>query len=142
MAAPVSYDEVIPGTRRLFDEHGKNLPGDERLLKHGDIVLVPQPTESPNDPLNWKPWRKIWHSFLVLFVVGMTAATSNVAGSGADGVNEEYGISYDVFNTGAGVLFIGIGYWCLLSSPAVHLYGRRILYLIGKLYWHFQPRDF
>ncbi|KAK5091509.1 Major facilitator superfamily transporter [Lithohypha guttulata] len=134
MATPVSYDEVIPGTRRLFDEHGQNLPGDERLLKHGDIVLVPQPTESPNDPLNWKPWRKIWHSFLVLFVVGMTAATSNVAGSGADGVNEEYGISYDVFNTGAGVLFIGIGYWCLLSSPAVHLYGRRILYLIGMIW--------
>lgn len=132
MSLQAPYEEVIPGTRRLFDEHGKPLPGDAALLKHGDIVLVPQPTGSPNDPLNWSMARKIWHSFLVLFVVGLTAATSNVAGSGSDGVNEEYGISYDVFNTGAGVLFIGIGYWCLLSSPAVHLYGRRILYLIGK----------
>ena len=134
MASQPGFEEVIPGTRRLFDEHGKNLPGDEALLKHGDIVLVPQPTESPNDPLNWSIGRKILHSSLVLFVVGLTAATSNIAGSGADGVNEEYGISYSVFNTGAGVLFIGIGYWCFLSSPAVHLYGRRNLYLIGMLF--------
>lgn len=126
--------EFLPGTRRLFDENGKTLPGDEHLLKHGDIVLVPQPTDSPDDPLNWSLWRKTWHSALVLFVVGLTAATSNDAGSGSDGVNEEYDISYDVFNTGAGVLFAAIGYWCLLSSPAVHLYGRRILYLVSMLF--------
>ncbi|KAK5947094.1 Major facilitator superfamily transporter [Knufia obscura] len=134
MSQQTDFEEVIPGTRRLFDENGNTLPGDEHLLKHGDIVLVPQPTESPNDPLNWSNARKIWHSFLVLFVVGLTAATSNNAGSGADGVGEEFGIGYDVFNTGAGVLFIGIGYWCFLSSPAVHLYGRRLLYLIGMLF--------
>ncbi|WYZ46590.1 hypothetical protein EsH8_IX_000815 [Colletotrichum jinshuiense] len=145
MAAPqdgFEEPEVIPGTRRLYDENGNNLPGDASLLKHGDIVLVPQPTESPNDPLTWSLTRKIWHSVLVLYIVGLTAATSNNAGSGADGVNEEYGISYDAFNTGAGVLFIAIGYWTLLSSPLVHLYGRRLGYLIsmivniGGLIWY------
>ncbi|GJD03671.1 Major facilitator superfamily transporter [Colletotrichum higginsianum IMI 349063] len=141
-SAPVGEAEVIPGTRRLYDENGNNLPGDASLLKHGDIVLVPQPTESPNDPLRWSLPRKIWHSCLVLYIVGLTAATSNNAGSGADGVNEEYGIGYDAFNTGAGVLFIAIGYWTLLSSPLVHLYGRRLGYLIsmivniGGLIWY------
>lgn len=135
MAAPqMEFEEVIPGTRRLFDENGNNLPGDASLLKHGDIVLVPQPTESPNDPLRWSQPRKIWHSILVLYIVALTAATSNNAGSGSDGVNAEYGISYDVFNTGAGVLFIAIGYWTLLSSPLVHLYGRRLGYLISMLF--------
>lgn len=134
MATPqIESEEFIPGTRRLYDENGNNLPGDASLLKHGDIVLVPQPTESPNDPLRWSKPRKIWHSILVLYMVGLTAATSNNAGSGSDGVNEEYGISYDVFNTGAGVLFIAIGYWTLLSSPLVHLYGRRLGYLISLL---------
>lgn len=134
MSHSADFNEVLPGTRRLFDEHGKNLPGDANLKKHGDIVLVPQPTDSPNDPLNWSLPRKAWHSALVIYVVALTAATSNDAGSGSDGVNTELGISYDVFNTGAGVLFIAIGYWCLLSSPAVHLYGRRLLYLIGMLF--------
>lgn len=135
-------EEIIPGTRRLYDENGHSLTGDSSLQKSGSIVLVPQPTNSPNDPLRWSLWRKIWHSLLVLYMVGFTAATSNNAGSGSDGVNEEYGISYDVFNTGAGVLFIGIGYWALLSSPLVHLYGRRLGYLaslvlnIGGLIWY------
>ncbi|KAF1954831.1 major facilitator superfamily transporter [Byssothecium circinans] len=135
-------EEIIPGTRRLYDENGNILPGDSSLQKINDIVLIPQPTESPNDPLRWSLVRKTWHSLLVLYMVGLTAATSNNAGSGSDGVNEEYGISYGVFNTGAGVLFLGIGYWALLSSPLVHLYGRRLGYLvslvfnIGGLIWY------
>ncbi|KAJ3960435.1 Major facilitator super transporter [Colletotrichum tropicale] len=153
MAAPQHHTsdfeehEVIPGTRRLYDENGSTFSSDASLLKHGDIVLVPQPTDSPNDPLRWSLARKIWHSCLVLYIVGLTAATSNNAGSGADGVNEEYGISYDVFNTGAGVLFVAIGYWTLLSSPLVHLYGRRLGYLIsmllniGGLIWYARITD-
>ncbi|KAI4519547.1 MFS general substrate transporter [Schizophyllum commune Loenen D] len=118
--------EALPGTRRLFDSEG-------HVTKHGDVVLIPQPTDSPNDPLQWSLARKIWHTALVCFVTALTAATSNSAGSAADGFNEELGIDYSSFNTGAGILFIGIGYWVLFSSPAVHLYGRRILYLVSMI---------
>lgn len=132
LPAVIDIDEVLPGTRCVFiDESASSNSANGLLQKHDGIVLVPQPTQSPNDPLNWSLWRKIWHTALVCFAVALTAATSNVAGSASTGVNEEYGISYDVFNTGAGVLFLAIGYWTLLSSPAVHLYGRRILYLVG-----------
>lgn len=136
--APAQDDsEDLPGTRRLFDSEGHMLltPGGDAtsLKKHGDIVLIPQPTDSPNDPLQWSYARKIWHTALVCFVTAMTAATSNDAGSASDGFNENLGIDYSYFNTGAGVLFIGIGYWTLLSSPAVHLYGRRLLYLIAMI---------
>ena len=34
---------------------------DRGLLKHdatGQIVLVPQPSDSPNDPYNWPRWKK------------------------------------------------------------------------------------
>ncbi|KAI8717623.1 hypothetical protein NCS52_00838800 [Fusarium sp. LHS14.1] len=130
----ITIDEVLPGTRRLFTDEWASVSGDSGLEKHGDIILVPPPTKSPNDPLNWSLARKIWHSFLVCYIVALTAATSNTAGAAGVGVNEEYGISYDVFNTGAGVLFIAIGYWTLLSSPATHLYGRRILYLVGTVW--------
>ncbi|EMT70856.1 hypothetical protein FOC4_g10009329 [Fusarium odoratissimum] len=137
MAVPSArdLDEVLPGTRRLFaDEHASVASGDASIEKHGDVILVPPPTKSPNDPLNWSLARKTWHSFLVCYIVALTAATSNVAGAASTGVNEQYGISYDVFNTGAGVLFVAIGYWTLLSSPATHLYGRRILYLVGTVW--------
>ena len=48
---------------------------DLSLLKHGTgrnahIVLVPQPSDDPNDPLNWPKWKKhmvsssrsLWHA--------------------------------------------------------------------------------
>jgi MFS family permease len=127
---PTPYDEVLPGTRRMFDSSGHALPGDADLKRHGDIVLVPQPTDSPNDPLHWSLHRKIWHSLLVCFVTALTAATSNDAGSAQYNENLELGVSYASFNTGAGILFLGIGYWTLLMSPLAWLYGRRLPYLI------------
>jgi MFS family permease len=131
----MEYNEELPGTHRIFDADGKPLfPGDPSLKRHGDIVLVPQPTDSPNDPLHWSLPRKLWHSLLVCFVTALTAATSNDAGAAQYNENLELGISYGSFNTGAGILFAGIGYWTLLSSPAVYLYGRRILYLVGMTF--------
>jgi MFS family permease len=97
---------------------------------NGNIILTPPPTSSPNDPLNWPFARKVLHCILVCFVTGFTAATANDAASAQTGMNADLGISYNTMNTGAGVLFIGIGYFTLLISPAAWLYGRRITYLI------------
>lgn len=115
---------LLPGTVRLFDV------GEGGVLDSTEITLIPQPTESPDDPLRWSKLRRYWHALLCCFIAGLTAATSNDAGSAADSQNEELGISYDQINNAAGVLFIAIGYMTLLLSPTVTLYGRRINYLI------------
>lgn len=117
-------EEQLAGTRRLFTR-------DETTGKYNEhIILSPEPTTSPNDPLNWSFGRKCWHASLVLFITGFTAATSNDAGSAGDGLLHDLGIAYSVENTAAGVLFIGIGYWTLLGSPIPTLYGRRLQYFI------------
>jgi MFS family permease len=120
--------DFIPGTTRLVEE--PDHASTSHLKKHGDIILSPQPTNSPNDPLNWSLPRRCWHAVLLCFITALTAATSNDAGSAQDGMNNDLGISYNAMNTGAGVLFIGIGYFTLLISPAAWLYGRRITYLV------------
>lgn len=120
-------EQPLPGTLQLFVQDNGN-------LRDQELVLVPPPTTSPNDPLNWSPWRKYWHAALVLFITGLTAATSNSAGAAGEGMLDDLGISYGVANTAAGVLFIGIGYWTLLASPMPWLYGRRIQYLICLLF--------
>ncbi|KAG4266607.1 hypothetical protein FPRO03_01891 [Fusarium proliferatum] len=112
--------EHLIGTQRIIVSEGHR------------VTLNPQPTNSPNDPLNWSPWRKYWHAFLVLFIVGLTAATSNSAGSASDALLAK-GISDSTENTGAGVLFAGIGYTTLLLSPLPALYGRRSTYLLCLL---------
>lgn len=54
MAAP--REDIVPGTVHLVDtQHemrSRHLEGNK------DIVLVPQPSNDPEDPLNWSPSRK------------------------------------------------------------------------------------
>lgn len=57
--------EHVPGTAPLSElgrEAFVNVSGvDSAFLKHdptGKIVLVPQPSDSPNDPYNWPRWKK------------------------------------------------------------------------------------
>ena len=56
--------EHVPGTAPLNELGAEiyNTSGvDSSLLKHdptGQIVLVPQPSDSPNDPYNWPRWKK------------------------------------------------------------------------------------
>lgn len=75
----------------------------------------------------------MWHFILVSFITGLTAATSNDATSASDYMNEAYNISYNAFNTGAGILFIFIGWSTIFFAPLSSLYGRRITYIICLL---------
>mmetsp|Transcript_2 Transcript_2/g.2 ORF Transcript_2/g.2 Transcript_2/m.2 type:complete len:577 (+) Transcript_2:296-2026(+) len=133
------YDEdFVPGTTNIFssaDDSSIDSSSSGRPLKKNKkgIILLPQPSDSPNDPLNWSTPRKMWHFFLLSFITGLTAAVSNDAGAAQDSLNEIYGISYDSMNTGAGVLFLFIGWSCIFFAPASSLYGRRITYLICLL---------
>jgi hypothetical protein len=52
----------VPGTVLLNDE-AAHVESVTQGLKHGKgkdshIVLSPQPSADPNDPLNWSPWKK------------------------------------------------------------------------------------
>lgn len=57
--------EHVPGTALLRDLGRTDLEtavdADYGSLKHdatGQIVLVPQPSDSPNDPYRWPRWKK------------------------------------------------------------------------------------
>ncbi|GAM82396.1 hypothetical protein ANO11243_003750 [Dothideomycetidae sp. 11243] len=111
------------GTVRIYDE-----------FRSDGVVLLPHPTSSPNDPLNWSLARKTLSASIVLFITALTAATSNSAGSAGDQLVNDYGITWDQVNAAAGVLFVGIGYGTLLLSSAPWLYGRRSSYLVCMLF--------
>lgn len=68
--------EHVPGTAPLSDRNG-----DEEYtsqMKHGsgkdkDIILVPQPSDSPRDPLNWPLWKRD----LIFFILCSCSAIAN-----------------------------------------------------------------
>lgn len=129
-------EDYVPGTTNIFasaDDSSSNHSGKPLKKNSKGIILLPQPSDSPNDPLNWSRPRKMWHFLVVSFITGLTAAIANDAGATQDSLNEAYGISYDAMNTGAGVLFIFIGWSCMFFAPASSLYGRRITYILCLL---------
>ena len=77
--AIIDYPQV-PGTALLSDKidaesHHRHGNLDTSMLRHAkgrdsDIVLVPQPSRSPNDPLNWPLWKKD----LMLFIICIDTA--------------------------------------------------------------------
>jgi len=64
--------EHVPGTA-IMNDASQELSGvDTSRLKHGrgrdaHIVLVPQPSNDPNDPLNWPQWKK---EMIIILVSG------------------------------------------------------------------------
>lgn len=123
-----SHDDYIPGTVNIYDWNAR----DDQLVKtnKNGLILVPQPSNSVNDPYNWSSLKRYWNLAVLAFITGFTAATSNDAGSVQDSLNQKYGISYDAMNTGAGVLFVGIAWATFILAPSASLYGRKISYFV------------
>lgn len=131
----VEDDEEVPGTRYYVhdDDARAVLPdgSDAALKRCGSVVLCPQPSDSPNDPLNWRTARKSWHLLVIMMFTGFTAAISNITAGAQEHMNAEVGEYMDDIMTYAnGVLFIGIGLMCYVLAPSAFLYGRRVAYLL------------
>jgi hypothetical protein len=68
--------QMPPGTAKLdlkFDKDNlTNLDEDLALKRDGDTILIPQPTNNPNDPLNWSP---VWKNGTLAILAFMLAVT-------------------------------------------------------------------
>lgn len=71
------YGVDVPGTAPLevlanatYNEHASNNIDDLKHDKTGRFILIPQPSNDPQDPLNWSRWRKEMFIFATIWGVG------------------------------------------------------------------------
>lgn len=69
-----SHLEHVPGTALLTDVQGLNTSPLRHEKSSSDILLVPQPSNSPNDPLNWPLWKKDFMLFLICIDTAVVGA--------------------------------------------------------------------
>ncbi|KAF9891711.1 hypothetical protein FE257_003723 [Aspergillus nanangensis] len=116
-------DVPIPGTVRLVDLEGSS--NRQHVKGQSDIILIPQPTRDPNDPLNWSPRRRlnasICHVAWVLFGSGVINALSSAYLI----IEEETSISMTDLNLGNGLMYLFFGWGSMLSQPLALNFGRR-----------------
>jgi MFS family permease len=123
--APVA----VPGTVHLVDV------GDQQASsksKNG-IELIPRPSDDPEDPLNWSPARKRLAVAMVVVYTFGTGMPLTFQYSVLSDITRDTGISTASLVQGTGVMFLFLGFGCLLWQPIALTYGRRGVYLISTL---------
>lgn len=131
--------EIVPGTAFMSDKgelppEYREVPMDQ--LKHGrgrfkDVILVPQPSDSPNDPLNWPQWKKE----MILIIVGLSAAVVGAFGPmlspGFVEISKELNITPDVLGQATAWLILTIGLGLFVANPLAKIFGKRPVYIVA-----------
>ncbi|KAI1612640.1 major facilitator superfamily domain-containing protein [Exophiala viscosa] len=127
------HTDVIPGTVHLVDLagtlHVKHNEGGQK-----DIVLLPQPTNEYDDPLNWSKGRKLLCACLLLLAVFSADIMTTLLSAAEVDMSAETGIPISTLNQGISVqyFFFGWSNW-LLWQPMGLTFGRRPCLLAGAL---------
>ncbi|KAI0012990.1 putative MFS transporter [Xylariaceae sp. FL0662B] len=119
--------DVIPGTEIIFA--GREI-GDSTAA---ELVLIPQPTDNPEDPLNWsRTWKGIviLNQFVFVFVSIMTPLSISPM---TQIFQEEFHKTLPEVNMLFGAAAITLGFANLLVVPAANVFGRRPVILICGL---------
>ncbi|VEU23247.1 DEKNAAC104370 [Brettanomyces naardenensis] len=123
-------EEWIPGTVHFVDID-KSL--DVQHNGDSDLVLIPQPSEDPNDPLKWSSLKKNLQFLLLWFWAFLTAVATNWSGPAWTDWTVDFNTTYTILNntSAVGWCFLGVG--CLILQPTAMKFGRRGVYIFATL---------
>lgn len=104
------------------------------LKRDGDVILQPQPSDSPNDPLNWSPVWKESIMVILAFSSGVTTALGPMVTPGLHIVAAKYNVSIDT----AASLLIGflafwIGFTTFFTAAGANIWGKRPFFVISTI---------
>ncbi|KAJ3950022.1 uncharacterized protein N0V96_001158 [Colletotrichum fioriniae] len=131
--AQTNGDGLPPGTTRLIDVDGTVISKHATGSDEADIVLIPRPSEDPEDPLNWTKKRKWLATSCVLVYTVMIAIPSSAVYSVVTPIRKATGLSLSDINNGTGIMFLFYGWGCLIWQPFALQYGKRPAYLASLI---------
>ncbi|KAH8753563.1 major facilitator superfamily domain-containing protein [Diaporthe sp. PMI_573] len=149
--------EHVPGTAPLSEVGRSDLAVETNgldcaLLKHdptGQIVLVPQPSDSPNDPYNWPRWKKELFTLNIIFGYGCVGAVGPLLTPAFVPLAEQFGVPLMRFTYGTnGSCLAAIAAGSLLFNTLAVKIGKRPIYLATTLglavccFWAAEVRSF
>ncbi|CZT42581.1 related to HOL1, putative substrate-H+ antiporter [Rhynchosporium secalis] len=125
--------EMVPGTIKIIDllhtMNVKHMEGNK-----SDIVLVPQPSRDPHDPLNWSRWRKEYHYWLLWWWGFIAAVSVNWVGPVWTQLTIDYNTSYFQLNVASALCWLFLGLGCVFLQPTAMKIGRRPVYLMATIF--------
>lgn len=102
--AIIEDDKTAPGTVKLIDATN------ELNVKHSDaahdVILVPTPSDDPEDPLNWTKKRKLLATSCVVMYCLMAVFPSCAVYSVETPIVEATSLTVGDLNSGTGAMFL------------------------------------
>ncbi|CEN61558.1 hypothetical protein ASPCAL08212 [Aspergillus calidoustus] len=97
------------------------------------ILLVPQPSDDPNDPLNWPLWKRDLTLFALSLVAVFCATTSSVMAANTVTLSRYYRKSFMSVALLTGYHLCGTGIAGILIVPTARVWGKRHLFVLGHV---------
>ncbi|ODM16411.1 hypothetical protein SI65_07918 [Aspergillus cristatus] len=120
----------VPGTVYLVDASGSL----DAARSGRDILLVPQPTPSQADPLNWPKYKKYWSLFLISAYACIMSFGENNWGAAWTTISEETGVTLNNMNGGSALNYLLLGFVNIIWIPSAMKFGRKIVYILSLLF--------
>ncbi|KAJ4421307.1 hypothetical protein N0V82_003817 [Gnomoniopsis sp. IMI 355080] len=101
--------------------------------RHAATELIPQPSDDPQDPLNWQTWRKELNLYSLLVMVALCNVMKTALVSINYVLTEQLSASYVAVSALTGVPLMLSAFTGLASCTASKLWGRRPVYLVSAV---------
>ncbi|OIW30598.1 MFS general substrate transporter [Coniochaeta ligniaria NRRL 30616] len=107
---------------------GPKIAPEPKTTKKG-ILLVPQPEDTGNDPLNWPTLKRDCALIAVGLYCAVGGGMTPILAAGFTDVASQYGINVEDMSLTTGLYMLGLGVGSVIWSPTAILFGKRPVYL-------------
>ncbi|RFU36121.1 hypothetical protein B7463_g241, partial [Scytalidium lignicola] len=129
------------GTTRYFDdpERPQVATADTSGLKCDTsgpvpIILVPQPSDDPNDPLNWPIWKRDVTLFILSVVATFATSLGPILAANTLTLSLHFGLPFTEIALLTGYFLMGVGVAGVLFVPSARILGKRHLFIFGTVF--------
>jgi len=124
----------VPGTTRFFGDAASTDTGCESLKRDGDMVLIPQPSDDPRDPLNWPLWKRDLMFGLLCGGCIMAATLGPILATNTFVLLIQFHTTFADIASLTGFQLVGVATAAPFLLATSRVYGKRHAYLLGCLF--------
>ena len=97
------------------------------------IILVPQPSDDPNDPLNWPLWKRDLITFILSSTAIFATALGPILAANTIELATYFGTTFARIAELTGYFLLGVGVAGFFFIPTARIWGKRHLFVLGTV---------